>query len=370
MPAHSPTMRPTASSNGRHAAGPPRASWLGRPIVRMALFEARPTGTAGQPASSATDDPLARVEAVLFLAREPLSSRRLAHYAHLADGTEARTLVRRLNRKYGREGRAFAVEEVAGGFQMLSRAGFAPWLRRLGHAPLEVRLSTPAMETLAVVGYRQPVMRAEIEAIRGVACGEILRQLMERNLVRIEGRSEELGRPYLYGTTKRFLQLFGLKNLDELPRAELFRRQPSDTTATESQPAEIDPHERDEEKDPAMCVISPREAARPHELPEEEFARPVAAAPIDDDEENEFIDIDIDDDEGEFDDEDEFDDEYDEEFIDDDDEEEFEDDDDFEDEDWEEVDDDEEDDSDWDDEDDEDLDWGDDEEDEDDDEEL
>jgi segregation and condensation protein B len=86
---------------------------------------------------------------------------------------------------------------------------------------MEVRLSAPAMETLAVVAYRQPVLRAEVEAIRGVQCGEILRQLMERDLVRIAGRSEELGRPFLYGTTRRFLEVFGLRHLDELPRAEL-----------------------------------------------------------------------------------------------------------------------------------------------------
>jgi segregation and condensation protein B len=89
----------------------------------------------------------------------------------------------------------------------------------------EVRLSPPALETLAVVVYRQPVLRAEIEAIRGVQCGEILRQLMDRDLVRIAGRSEELGRPFLYGTTRYFLQVFGLRHLEELPRPEL-RREP------------------------------------------------------------------------------------------------------------------------------------------------
>ena len=90
--------------------------------------------------------------------------------------------------------------------------------------PSEERLSAPSLETLAVVAYRQPVMRAEIEAVRGVGCGEILNQLMSRDLVRVGGRSSELGRPYLYNTTKRFLQLFGLKSLEELPRAEAFRQ--------------------------------------------------------------------------------------------------------------------------------------------------
>lgn len=173
------------------------------------------------------DDRLRRLEAVLFLAREPLNSRKLSQHANLADATEARTLIRRLNEMYDRSGRAFRVEEVAGGYQLLTRGKFASWLRRLGHVPAEIRLSAPAQETLAVIAYRQPVLRADIEAIRGVNCGEILRQLMERDLVRICGRSDDLGRPYLYGTTRRFLQIFGLKNLDELPRADQLRGSPA-----------------------------------------------------------------------------------------------------------------------------------------------
>lgn len=165
------------------------------------------------------DDALARLEAVLFLAREPLTTRKLSQYANLADGTQARTLVRRLNDQYDARGGAFRVEQVAGGYQLLTRRKFGSWLRRLEHVPGETRLSAPALETLAVIAYRQPVPRADIEAIRGVNCGEILRQLLERDLARIDGRSEELGRPYLYSTTKRFLRLFGLARLEELPRA-------------------------------------------------------------------------------------------------------------------------------------------------------
>jgi segregation and condensation protein B len=176
--------------------------------------------------SEARDAELARLEAVLLLAREPLNSRKLAQYANLADGTQARTLIRRLNEHYDSAGRAFRVEQVAGGFQLLTRSKFAAWLRRLAHVPGQSRLSAPALETLAVIAYRQPVPRADIEAIRGVNCGEIVRQLMERDLVRIGGRSEELGRPYLYATTKRFLQVFGLIHLDELPRGDLLRSAP------------------------------------------------------------------------------------------------------------------------------------------------
>jgi segregation and condensation protein B len=183
------------------------------------------------------DQPTARLEAVLFLAREPVNSRKLAQLAHLADGTEARTLVRRLNRWYDESGSAFRAEELAGGFQLMSRPKFGAWLRRLYNSPGEVRLSAPALETLAVVAYRQPVLRAEIEAIRGVDCGEILRQLMDRDLVRTAGRAEELGRPYWYATTKRFLQVFGLRHLEDLPRADLLRN----ARAPKGHPSERNP---------------------------------------------------------------------------------------------------------------------------------
>lgn len=167
---------------------------------------------------------IADLEAILFLAREPLSSRKLSQHANLADGTEARTLVRRLNERLDEFGRAFRVHEVAGGFQLITKPKFAKWLRRLDYIPHEERLSTPSLETLAVVAYRQPVVRADIEAIRGVSCGEVLNQLLSRDLVRIGGRSDDLGRPYLYNTTKRFLQLFGLRSLEDLPRADIFRK--------------------------------------------------------------------------------------------------------------------------------------------------
>jgi segregation and condensation protein B len=164
-----------------------------------------------------------RLEAVLFLARESLSSRKLSQYANLADGTEARTLIRRLNEMYEQSQRAFRVEEIAGGYRLMTRPQFGAWVKRLAHVPAEVRLSAPALETLAVVVYRQPVLKATVEAIRGVNSGEVLRQLMERDLVRIVGRSEELGRPYLYASTARFLEVFGLRSLDELPRVEGLR---------------------------------------------------------------------------------------------------------------------------------------------------
>lgn len=186
--------------------------------------------------SDSEDDPnqkMARLMAVLFLAKQPLNSRKLSEYSNLADGTEARTLISRLNQKLDSEAKPYRVEMVAGGYQLVTRPKFSKWLRRLEHLPGEVRLSAPAMETLAVVAYRQPVLRADVEAVRGVSCGEILSQLLNRDLIRIGGRSDELGRPYLYNTTKRFLQLFGVRSLDQLPRAEVFKDDQDDTETEE-----------------------------------------------------------------------------------------------------------------------------------------
>lgn len=172
----------------------------------------------------ARDRRLALVEAALFAADEPLNARRLATVAGLADGNEARRLVRKLQGLYAKDGTAFQVEEIAGGFQLLSRPEYHPWLLRLRRSGNDLRLSPAARETLAIVAYRQPIMRADIEAIRGVQCGEMLRLLMEKGLVRIAGRHDSLGRPVLYGTTKKFLQVFGLRSLQDLPQVQQLRQ--------------------------------------------------------------------------------------------------------------------------------------------------
>ena len=210
----------TALRYQAHKPARPKVSTL---IVTIAVAEPTPLRIAP------VDDLQAKLtdlEAVLFLAREPLSTRKLAKLAKLADGTEARTLLKKLAGRYDQrggqseedhQGRALQLVEVAGGFQLLTRPQLAPWISRLHGEAQEVRLSAPALETLSVVAYQQPVVRAEIEAIRGVQCGEILRVLMERDLLRIVGRADELGRPFLYGTTKKFLQVFGLRRLDQLP---------------------------------------------------------------------------------------------------------------------------------------------------------
>lgn len=187
----------------------------------------RPTSDERRKAEAGDDqarDPrLALIEAALMSADEPLPARKLAMLASLADAAEARRLVRKLRTLYDQDGSAFQVEELAGGFQLLTRPEFHPWLIRLRRTGNDLRLSGAARETLAIVAYRQPIMRADVEAIRGVQCGEMLRQLMEKGLVRIAGRHDSLGRPVLYGTTRKFLQVFGLKNLNDLPLAEQLR---------------------------------------------------------------------------------------------------------------------------------------------------
>lgn len=200
-------------------------SHLGAVSVYWAAVERRPQ-------RGPTDETLTeqqRVEAVLLIAKEPQGARRIAELADVRDATRARTIISELNRHYDRRGRAFQIRQVAGGYQILTRPQFAKWIRRLQHVGAPDRLSNSALETLAVIAYRQPLGRAEIDAIRGVHSGEVLRQLMEKDLVKIAGRSEELGRPFLYATTRQFLKLFGLGSLDDLPAAVQLRRQkPSD----------------------------------------------------------------------------------------------------------------------------------------------
>jgi segregation and condensation protein B len=171
----------------------------------------------------ARDAVLARVEAVLMMADEPLTSRRIADVAGLADGHAARRCVDTLRDRYDSDASAFQIEDVAGGFQLLTRPNVHSWLLRLRRTGHDLRLSSAAMETLAVIAYQQPIMRASIEKIRGVNCVDLIRLLLERGLIRIAGRHDSLGRPQLYGTTKKFLQHFGLNSIDDLPEVESLR---------------------------------------------------------------------------------------------------------------------------------------------------
>jgi segregation and condensation protein B len=165
----------------------------------------------------ARDPKLARLEAALFLTDEPLTARKLAGAAALGDAAEARRLVNVLREMYDADAAAYQIEEIAGGYQLLTRPAYRPWLVRAQRVGTDVRLSGAALETLAVVAYRQPITRADVEAIRGVGCGELLTHLMEKGLIKIAGRHTSLGRPVLYGTTRKFLQAFGLGSLKDLP---------------------------------------------------------------------------------------------------------------------------------------------------------
>lgn len=198
---------------------------------RSPLEESRAIGSSG--ATGVRSEKLARLEAVLFVADGALSIRRLVQAATLADAAEARGLLEELNALYDEAGSPFRVERVATGYQLLTRPPFSPWLDKLHQRQNDLKLSSPAMETLTIVAYRQPITRADIEAVRGVQCAEMLKQLMERGLVRICGEEDTLGRPYLYDTTKKFLELFGLRSLDDLPMADTLRKKAADGPASE-----------------------------------------------------------------------------------------------------------------------------------------
>jgi segregation and condensation protein B len=188
-----------------------------RPLLHR--FWAQP-GAQAVAGALAREPRLALLEAALLAAEEPLTARRLAALAGLADAAEARQLVARLQGLYEADGTAYQVVELAGGYQLLTRPEFHPWLARLRRAGSGEQLTAAARETLAIVAYRQPIPRADVEAIRGVQSGEVLRQLMEKGLVRLAGHDDSLGRPLLYATTRKFLQVFGLKSLRDLPQAE------------------------------------------------------------------------------------------------------------------------------------------------------
>ena len=173
--------------------------------------------TGQRHAQDATSDVAGEIEAALMVTDRPLTAAKLSELLGGASVKTIRAAIGQLNEVYQQTGRSFRVEQVAGGWQILTLPGYDRVAAAIRKTRAITRLGPAAMETLAIVAYKQPVLRADVEAIRGVACGEVLRGLMERKLVRIVGRAEELGRPMLYGTTGRFLELFGLADLKDLP---------------------------------------------------------------------------------------------------------------------------------------------------------
>jgi segregation and condensation protein B len=160
------------------------------------------------------------VEAVLFASDAPLTAGEIARADEALDEDQVEDALRLLRAEYDDGARAFQLVELAEGHQILTRPEFAPYLERFDNVPRPSRLSGPALETLAIVAYRQPIGRLEMEYVRGVGVTGVIRTLQERNLIEVVGRAEGLGRPLLYGTTQHFLEHFGFKSLEDLPRPE------------------------------------------------------------------------------------------------------------------------------------------------------
>ncbi|MFQ5521507.1 MAG: SMC-Scp complex subunit ScpB [Candidatus Methylomirabilia bacterium] len=178
------------------------------------------------------------LEALLFASDTPVEAERIQELLELPSAGEARSLVDQLQARYEAEGRSLQIVEAGGGFRMVTRPEMAPWLVRLARSRTKSRLSRPALETLAIVAYRQPVSRPELDVARGVNSEGVLESLLERRLIRIGGRKDAPGRPFLYETTREFLVAFGLRDLTDLPQAE---GDPPDTHTRSAEASEQDP---------------------------------------------------------------------------------------------------------------------------------
>ena len=165
------------------------------------------------------------LEAILFASPDPVSLRKLRFAVGKSASEHVKKALSVLSEEYRQGARGVEIEEVAGGYRMVTNPDFSPWVMKVRAPKREDRITPAALETLAIVAYKQPIPRAEVDAIRGVNSGDLLRRLMERGLVKIVGRAETLGRPLLYGTTKRFLEVFGLGKLSDLPKGDWEERE-------------------------------------------------------------------------------------------------------------------------------------------------
>ncbi len=177
----------------------------------------------GTPADVVTDMESV-VEAILFASDDPLTAARLVSVVETGSVKQIRQCVKNLNRKYAAGNCAFRIEQIAGGYQMMTLPPYNHWLKKLLRVRRDSKLTQASLETLAIIAYKQPIIRADVEAIRGVASGEVIRNLMYKGLVKIVGRAEVIGRPMLYGTTRKFLDIFGLNSLKDLPKVEELKR--------------------------------------------------------------------------------------------------------------------------------------------------
>ena len=204
------------------------------------------------------------LEALLFATNDPLTPKKLADLIKGADAKDVRHALIELKENYDEQGRGFTIQEVASGFQILSREDYGDYIRELHRTYAQARLSQAALETLAIIAYKQPTLRAEIEAIRGVGAGPLLRTLIDRGLVKIVGRADTLGRPALYGTTKKFLERFNLKSLKELPQPEIDDARDAKATTDDSEPESV------EVPDDFVDALQSTEEEHPAELVESE----------------------------------------------------------------------------------------------------
>jgi segregation and condensation protein B len=179
------------------------------------------------------------IEAILFVSDKPVSIMTLKDVLKEIEPADIRAYMEELNAEYGSSGRSFGIKEIAGGFQMLTDPVYSEWISSLYKRPPD-RLTGPALETLAIIAYKQPLTRSDIEMIRGVNVDGVLHTLEERALIRTRGRVDAPGRPILYGTTNEFLQHFGLKSLEDLPKLKEFQEGDLDFVKNEQKSQAID----------------------------------------------------------------------------------------------------------------------------------
>ncbi len=170
------------------------------------------------------DNVKAVIEALLFSSDRPLTLEQLKSILDGFETSQIRAFLEELSSDYEKSNRGIRIVEVAGGFQMITAPDFAPFLKKLYKQRRVERLSKPALETLAIIAYKQPVTKLEIESLRNVDVGGVIKNLLDKSLIRIAGRKKAPGRPYVFGTTRQFLEYFGLNSLDELPKMEDFSK--------------------------------------------------------------------------------------------------------------------------------------------------
>lgn len=243
-------LRPTRGTGFRHRKTPVSGFQLRKSRLRSApLYELKTTidtSRIREDGYLVRSRRLARLEACLLICGSAASASKLATLAGLVDAAEAVQLMELLNRSYDLSGSAFRIEQTATGYLLMTRPALVSWLDRLHQRQAEMKLTPPMMETLTIVAYQQPITRAGVEAIRGVQSSEMIRQLVERHLLKVGGEEDSLGRPFLYITTRQFLDMFGLGRVEDLPDFETIGRKPDTVKMPGVQNDAGDAHDEEE----------------------------------------------------------------------------------------------------------------------------